>query len=242
MPRGQPDFGLYTETPVASGISDPGEAAARLGSINIYDRRGWTVWFDDFEAPSLKWHTGATAPGEVAVLSTATSFSGIQSLFLNVPAGMLAESYIDRIFPLIRRGKVGFEFWVQGQTKALGYFQLRINIYDGVAPYQVVLLYDTTAEILYIVTPAGNIPIATNVMMLTSSFYFLPIKLVVDIDTDLYTRLLVGEREFDISTHAQVALPASTDRYIQVYFYVVGEATIDKWMYLDNFILTQNEP
>jgi len=242
MSRGQPDYGLYTDTPVASGISDPGEAAARLGSINIYDRRGWTVWMDDFEAPSLKWHSFFTAPGGIAVLSTTTAWMGIQSVFLNVPAGLLAESYIDRIFPLIRLGKVGFEFWLQGVTKAPGYLRLRVDIYDGSTPYRTELLYDTTAEIIYINTPAGTIPIATGVFMAASSFYFLPVKLVVDMDTDLYTRLIVGAREFDISTHSAVALAASGDRYIHVYFYVHGEATIDKWMYIDNFIMTQNEP
>jgi len=242
MPRGQPDYGLYTDTPVASGISDPGEAAARLGSINVYDRRGWTVWFDDFESPSLKWVGARTAPGAFPVLSTGQAFSGIQSVHLNAPAGVASASSIARRFPLIRRGKVGFEIWVQGTTVTPGYLELRADIHDGVTPYWAAWRYYSAGRDLYIVTPDGEELIDNLAYMISSRFYFLPVKLVVDMDTDLYTRLVVGEREHDISAYGQNVMAPGTNKFIEVTISIAPNAVFDQKMYLDNFILTQNEP
>ena len=242
MPRGQPDFGLYTETPVASGISDPGEAAARLGSINVFDRRGWTVWMDDFEAPSLKWTGAKAGVGELPILSSTTAFMGAQSVLLNVPAGAGATSYIRRGFPLIRLGKTGIEFWVQGFTKTTGYFRIDFDIWDGVNHTRARLHYDTNAGTISIDDDAlGLTVVATNIYM-TTVYYFLPIKLVIDMDNDKYTRLLVGSQELDISAYSVPIIIATTARHITVTAMVVGSAADNMWMYIDNSILTQNEP
>jgi len=242
MARGQPDYGLYQPQFAIAGLADLGEAVARLGSINVYDRRGFTIWMDDFEAPILRWRATYILNGQAPILSTTTSFRGVQSVYFNTPAGVNSASFLDRRFPLIRLGKAGAEFWVQGFTKTIGYFAATFYIYDGTTPNYAELLYDTNAGTISIVHAAGTTVIAANVYMYNLQYYFLPIKLVVDMDSNMYSRLIVGEREFDLSAYQLVALPASTDRYILVGFTVRGSAADDMWMYLDNFILTQNEP
>ena len=246
MPRGLSDYGLYQEQCAIAGMADLGEAVARLDSINVFDRRGFTVWQDDFEAPVLRWSSVAIAPGVVAVLNTTRAFSGIQCAYLNVPLGIGSQSTLRRTFPFIRSGKAGIEFWVQGFTKAPGWLSLVIGFYDGNIPSNAQLLLDTntgTVSINHTVAGVGvTTVIATNVYMQTTDSYFLPIKLVVDMDTDMYVRLLVGEREFDISTYSLIILPANTARFIQATFLVLSNAIDDMWAYIDDFILTQNEP
>jgi len=78
--------------------------------------------------------------------------------------------------------------------------------------------------------------------MQTTDFYFLPIKLVIDMDADTYTRLQVGRTEYDIRAHELIALPPSNNEYIEVEFNANQVAVPSVYFYLDNFILTSNEP
>lgn len=243
MPRGQPDYGIMTQTPVASGISDPGEAAARLGSINVYDRRGWVVWMDDFEAPNFKWGPAAFGVGVVPVLVTTTSWIGIQSVYFSAPAGVISESRIYRRFPLLRSGRAGVEFWVCGTTQNPGYIYLSLSFADGVNIVTASWRLDTVNRNLYIISGGIVTLIASDVYSLPADRFFLPVKLVVDMDTDYYTRLLAGPDEYDLSSYPLNVVGPTVLKYIDVFLGVRGAgAPIDCSGYADNFILTQNEP
>lgn len=242
MPRGQPDYGITTETMVASGISDPGEAAARLGSINIYDRRGWTVWMDDFEAPALKWLSGDVAPDVPVRLVTTDSWMGAQSAYFSIPAASLGDSNLVKLFPLLRSGRVGFEFWVRGYTRTPGYFRARFHLADGSGFYQGDILIDMEANTVSIVTAIETKVIDTGSFHDYIALPFIPIKVVVDVDTDTYVRLLVGSREYDISAHSLVRIGPIGNRYIRAAFHLYPDTLEDTWAWLDNFILTQAEP
>lgn len=242
MPRGQPDYGIYQQQWAIAGLADLGEAVARLNSINVFDRRGFTIWQDDFEAPSLKWTPTRVGFGALPVLSTATAFSGVQSVLLSAPADVISESLLTRVFPLIRLGKIGIEFWMQGTIAIAGGFRVYLRVYDGAIPSWAELRFDIVAGTVSINTTAGLVVVATNVYMQQTQFYFLPIKLVIDMDTDYYVRLLAGEREFPISTHRMPVAAASANRYVFVQFRLLGDPAGDSNIYIDNFILTQNEP
>jgi len=54
MPRGHPDYGQAGPTSLIATVPDLGELAARLGSNNTWDRRGFILWYDDFEASVLR--------------------------------------------------------------------------------------------------------------------------------------------------------------------------------------------
>lgn len=242
MPRGQPDYGLYTETLVATGISDPGEAAARLGSINVYDRRGWTVWMDDFEAPNLKWGASSSAGGTAPVLSTTRAWMGIQSAYFVTAAAAGAWANLQHSWPLVRLGRIGAEFWIWLTSFTPGYFRMYLQIYDGTNISVTELRLDSQARTATIVTPAGNIVVATFCFNSVFNEVWIPVKLVVDMDTDLYTRLMIGPDEYDLSAHALVPGGASTDEQIWSSLRLVGGAIGAMSAYLDSFILTQNEP
>ncbi len=242
MPRGQPDYGLYTQTPVASGISDPGEAAARLGSINIYDRRGWTVWMDDFEAPVLKWADASSVGGTDPVLSTNAAWMGVQSVYYTTAAVANEWASILRRFPLLRLGKTGIEFFIRPHISTPGYFRVRFRISDGTNRSDGELRLDNQARTATIRTPAGNIVVATNVFNNFPDNIWTPVKLVVDMDTDYYVRLLIGSQEIDLSAHALVAGGATAVSQLWVEMDLRGDAIGAMSAYIDNFILTQNEP
>lgn len=242
MPRGQPDYGITTSTPVASGISDPGEAAARLGGINVYDRRGWTVWMDDFEVPELKWDRLAIGGGIGPGLSTTRAWMGIQSAYFNCPALPAPSASMYKSFPLLRLGKTGIEFFVFLNVQTPGYMRVRFRTFDRANRADAELRLDNQAQTATIVTPAGNIVVATKCFNTAARLVWAPVKLVIDMDTDFYTRLLISEREIDLSAHALVGGGVTGEGLLWVDFSLIGDAVAEMFSYIDDFILTQNEP
>lgn len=242
MPRGQSDFGIYTQTEAPAGIADPGEAAARLGSINVYDRRGWTVWMDDFEAPVLKWGASFAVGGKKPILESGIFFRGVQCVYFNTPIGEDNRSFIFRNFPLLRRGRVGVELWVCGYTYDPGYLSMLVRVSDGVNQTDGEWRLCTDTSTLSIVSGGIAIPIATDVYAKPASFLFAPIKLVIDMDTDYYTRLLVGPDEYDISKYPLDVFGGPTSKYLRIMVILVGSDANIMTSYADCFILTQNEP
>jgi len=242
MPRGLPDYGQNAEQYAIAGMGDLGEAVARLNSINVYDRRGFTVWQDDFEAPALKWTATATGSGIVPYLSTDQAFSGVQSVYFDAAFGGAPICHLSRRFPLIRRGKIGLEYWVQGNMDSPSYFELVFTVYDGAIPNSLSLRYDTSTPSLRVLTTVGWQTLLPAPYMWAEDNYFLPIKVVFDMDTDRWVRVLWGEQEFDLSQYFVLALPANADRYVDAHFRLVGSGAVSQWARLDNFILTQNEP
>lgn len=243
MARGLPDYGQASKQYAIAGMADLGEAVARLNSINIFDRKGFTIWQDDFEAPVLRWYPTSGGAGANPILSTAIALSGVQCVYLNAPAGVGSYSQIGHTFPVVRLGNFGMEFAINGFTKTPGYFRAIVHYANGVTQHYAELRYDTNARTMSIVTPAGVQLIATNIWMENIlRWYFLPIKLVIDIDNNLYIRLVVGPEEVDLSSHSLNLLAPATSRFIWVYLTVIASAADDMWMYLDNFIHTQAEP
>ena len=61
-------------------------------------------------------------------------------------------------------------------------------------------------------------------------------------DTDLYTRLMVGAEEIDLSSYPLEVVGATTNKIISSYLELHGSAVLDTFIYIDNIILTYNEP
>ena len=242
MARGLPDYGQNTQQYAIAGMGDLGEAVARLDSINVFDRRGFTIWQDDFESPVIRWSQWNGNGGLAPIVSSAYFYSGVQSALLQCGAQVDSYSQLSRNFSLIRRGKIGAEIWVQRQIINPAFFSLVVRLLDGTNFTRADLRYYPTNGTIWIDTPLGLVQVATAITMYNATQYFLPIKLVVDMDTDRYTRLIVGPQEIDLSAHELVQVGATALKTVIVYlslYGVVGGATS---LYLDNFILTQNEP
>ena len=157
MPRGLPDYGMYQSVALAAGMADMGELAARLGSINVYDRRGWTFWQDDFEAPVLRWDASFGRGGNRPILSSAFAYMGGQSALLSCGAGIDPSSKIGRGFGLISKGMIGMEFWVQANIDSPAYLEAKLDILDGINNTSGLLKYDSEAGKISIVSGGADI-------------------------------------------------------------------------------------
>jgi len=219
MPRGQPDYQSYREPAIA------------------YQ----SVWMDDFEAPVLKWTPARSAGGTLPILSTTKAWKGIQSSYFVTAAVAGAYAELYRYFPLLRRGRIGIEFFVSLTTVTPGYLLAGLSIYDGANRADANLELDSQARTATIRTAAGPVPVATNCIPLAAFMPFFPVKLVVDMDTDRYVKLIIGPFEVDLSAHALVPVGLSTNIVIVPTLELVGGIAGIQHAYIDDFFLTQNE-
>ena len=220
MPRGAPDYGIYEKPAIALPI----------------------LWQDDFEAPVLRWTTASSLGSPNPVLSQVEQWKGVQSVYFATVLGAGEYSNIEKNFPLIRLGRIGVEFFILLENRTPGYMQIIANILDGVNASQADLRLDRQARTASIVTPVGTFVIATNCFPTIPNRVWTPFKMVVDMSTDLYTRLFVGDRAYDISNHALIPAGLTTNRWVNLHIRLQGDAGGARDAYLDNFVLTQNEP
>jgi len=244
MARGAPDYGLYAVkiAPIV-GLADLGEAVVRLGAISTWDRRGYVVYQDSFEEPNLLWKVEKTGTGWKPYLSSFTAWMGSQCAYLNAPYSASSKSTMSSWMPLLKEGRLGFEFWLQFEAWTPAYFHFQVYIDDGVNTAYLALKTDFIAGTLQIRTDAGWVIAVTDIMFTLDKHFFVPIKVVIDTTTDKYVRLMVANREFDLSTHSLLDMGVSTDHYINVIVEVVASGALaDQFAYFDNFIMTQDEP
>lgn len=242
MPRGQPDYGMYAPKKVTGSLSDMGELAVRLGSIVSYDKRGDVVDLDDFEAPILRWKVQYLPIGGGSYFSSLTSRSGIQSYYMYTDASALAVTNVQKYYQLLGVKRLGVEI---SFCKLLSAGSLEINIwyYDGTNRYKAIARIDANTKKLYVYDSAlALVEVADIYAMIDEYFANQTIKLVVDFDTEKYARLLYLNREFDISTislnaFGVVVIPSF---FVKIEAISLGPAGTATW--LDDFILTQNEP
>jgi len=242
MPRGQPDFGIYQPLSQVAGLSDVGEAAVRLGSINIYDRKGWTIWQDDFEGAKVNWDATNGFGGLLPIYSSSYSWQGSQSLRLKTEAGAASYSRIFRYFSLVNSSKIGAEALIQCDMSNTSFLLIELSILDGVRQYRASFRYYEDDALIKIYTGGVWVTVVTEVTMYSSSYFFMPIKVVVEITNHLYDRLRVGEQEIDLSAYALENVGVTTKKVIAISLNQRGQAVGDSITYVDNFIFTQNEP
>ena len=243
MPRGQTDFGEYAPTRTIAGMSDMGELAARLGSINTYDRKGQTIWQEDFEDGIVKWWTNVTGAGGSVASSVETARNGGKSakLVSGTTAGNLAQ--MSRFVSRAVSSRIGVEISYT-TSNDVGTHDLTIYTNEGDIDFVPAIRYDPVLKILYYYNDLGVfVAFAADVMTYKAINYFAQMKLVFDLDTGYYVKCLFGADEYDLSEYKFPQGGGLNLNWLGVNYKVTSRATpTTSTTYLDDVILTQNEP
>lgn len=241
MPLDHPDYGAH-ETAVAYPLMlDLGELAVRLGSIDIFDRRGTVICLDDFESPQLKWYPSTIMDGAV-ILDTTYPKSGSQNVKLSTGAVATGSGQIDRGFVPLQSMRIGSEISFYAPS-TLTTFHCAIVNYDGVNYAIAEIKFDfATKKVYYLDENNAYVEKAELLGFISRATIYHPVKLVVDLDDLEYVRLIYGDTEYDLSdislySVADTTLPYFLARYRCVYASGAGSS-----IYLDDFILTMDEP
>lgn len=239
LPRpGQPGKSVYP-------LLDVGELATRIayGAITSIDRRGNWIWADGFEnGLEGKWDTGTQGASSAVELSVFTIRDGAYSglLYVHPITGDYAE--LIHLFPYPAAGNFGLEFAFAIPVVSPG-IACWIKLYDGSNLFTPLVHYSPVAEeLIYADVDGNSVVLASGLELYSSNRLFHHMKLVVDTIKKEYVRLIVNEVEHDLKGIAGEVTTDTSDPLLEIVVRADAESNDVGTAYIDNVILTQNEP
>ena len=122
-------------------------------------------------------------------------------------------------------------------------YVLDIIYYDGATKHVGRVKVDVSDGKVYYGYPTPSTHIDT-ISWYTSSDrnLFMPIKLVIDIDNDEYDNLYIARNKIDMSNYDLYTESTSTSQHIETWIWFNTKADSSCTAYMDNVIITDNEP
>jgi len=147
--HGAPDWSKYRRDAATFSVEDLAEHAARLGSIDVFDRRGDVLFLENFEHGLGAWATGALGAGDSVAISPAWSRSGGYCALLTNGTSGADETTLTTAVHYPQLSLFGFESAVAFDA---GLWRLHWDIrhYDGVHFHQFLVRYDYATKLLQV--------------------------------------------------------------------------------------------
>jgi len=242
MPHGTPDWGLVGPKETIFGLDDLGETAVRLGSPHLWDRRGDVIYQCDFDEglEGLRWYESVA--GLTHNLYTGNSMKGAFSV--RGVCGPAANEYVGvtKSVPFPVASRIGLEaahnFWL-----TFSYFTLEIHIITAAATVSGGVRIDRVNNRLQYDDGSpgwANFGAAPNAYLSNEILHVM--KLVIDATTNQYVRTILDDVEEDMAGIPlnPVGAGGTSHAIIEVYGENVGTEVAQ--VFIDNVIVTQNEP
>jgi hypothetical protein len=242
MAHGVPDWGVTNAPRNVYQVLDLGELAARLGSIDSFDRRGDVAFLDDFEDGLAHWQHGGIGTGHDERITRARSRSGAYAVKLIAASDGAKNSLITHTSPLAFWSPTGAEFSFNLADATL-FVDLYLSIQSATILLAYGIRYSWASGRLYYLDFASNwIPFATGVPTLLSAETFQTMKLVANPETAKYVRLLVNSTTYDLSAYSPASGAPAGAPVVSLGVEIVGPGATHPYMLVDDAIITQNEP
>lgn len=242
MAHGTPDWGHVKQETTFALVDDLAELAARLGSIDVYDRRGNVLWMDDFNEGMEAWEGVTSGTGSSVAISTDFPKFPPNSIKLTAGSNILQLAYISyRMgFPVLKR--ISLEVSVAFFTR-FDRFQIILIYWDG-SGYKrgLINISDTDRKIYYETSGAADVELADldDLMHIRGCYHVF--KLVVDFETDKYIRLLFNDVSYDLSAYSLNSSSSTIIPHLAPRLYFYGRSGENDYCQVDGVILKQGEP
>ena len=237
-----PDYSTKYKMVRIFGQIDTGELAVRLKSIVTNDRRGNVMWMDDFEDISQKWDYNEYPITGLCAHTSKYSYSGTQCMQINSGAHSAAVSGIDKRFPQPPQAKFGIECFVR-HLGADCNFGLAITARDGNYAYDGDVRYYPDEDELKIRTGLTDYTsLGTGILPISDEELWYSFKIVIDWATKKYVRAIVGYTQYDLSKYSLFTYGIVERPYLKLRLRLFSENDDNHTCYVDNVIITQNEP
>jgi len=242
MVHGAPDWGITSGKKTTYQITDLGEFAVRLGSIVNYDRLGDVIFLDDFEASILKWDSFGFGTGASVALSTESAKNGAQALKITTGDAAGNLSWTWKYLPLPVPGKIGAEI-----SFALGsdiqYIELQLQVYTGATQHRAAVRYRPQDDTLQYYSQSQSLEtFATEVDLYENDLTYHTLKLVVDLENAEYVRCRLNEATYDLTDVGYYTADSTDTPHFELLILVRNNSAGNHYVYVDDVILTQNEP
>jgi hypothetical protein len=242
MAHGTPDYGVTAGALTTHQLTDVGELAARLGSPDTYDRRGDVVWWDDAECGATKWSSTLVGANASFGTDTTRARNGRTSYKLRPGDAINNSALMYHRQPIPRVSRLGLEcsFSLTGEVRQLT-FSMSMNAGTTADDWKV--RWDgATQKLQYWTFGLVYVDFATNVGLYFDTNLFHTAKLVVDAVNHKYHRFILDGITYDMSAFLPngQAIVASPHLYVEIREDTL--AAVPTGTYIDDIIITQNEP
>lgn len=222
------------------------ELAARNGSMMVSDKRGNLVFQDGFDSGTPRYNT-TLSTGSTAYRSATYCKSGEFSVELTTGSTMGNAAGINYLTTDFREGKIGIKvdfspdstYTIEDST-----ITMSILYHDGSAYHRGKVRIDTENDELQIHESGSYTTIAdiSSIGNYGTDNNWTSFKLVLDLSTDKYDRISAYGTEYDISDYNLMTVASSVRRYMRAYIELITTTGAAKRCYIDNVVLTDNEP
>ncbi len=245
MPHGTPDWGLVGPKATVFGLDDLGEHAVRLGSPHLWDRRGDLLFATDFRdgvgALTLNLSGGLAAID----LMTGHSRQGAYALRLTTGNTANFEAFLMLDIPQPVSSGIGLEFSFSGVLAACNW-HARIDWADAVRAYRSEVQWNVVGVPPYYLQYWDDTGAfqdhgdPTRVWVTNRPVYVL--KMVIDMARHEYVRAIFNNVQHDLRGLGVEDTGGSVVSMMQLSVRFEGTLGFNKIGYVDNVIVTQNEP
>ena len=242
MPHGLPDWGLEGPKSTTYGLDDLGEQAVRLGSIVSFDRRGDVVFLDGFEDGLNR---------AIPVLDGLNARVGLDATYPKSGAfhvRLVGGSTLTRLASIVyarglpNPGAFGLEVSICMPAQ-FGFLDMYLAIDDATTQWLCGIRYNRALGRWYYWNDVGG---WTQFAAAWLPYMTWPpwhtFKVVMDTTTGVYWRVLLNNVPYTLG-NALVQTPGTlgfTVLFATIDLY--SRAAQNDYVYVDDVIVTQNEP
>lgn len=242
MPHGQRDWGNIGAEQTVHGMDDMAELAARLWSPVTFNREGNVLYMTTWDYGFQEWSNAALGTDNDIRISAQKAKIGPYSVCMVPGTDGARLAYLEKTFsyPVLSRFGLEFSFQVTG---SLDRIDIQLAVYDGAELTNYILRYDDVNDRLQARDENGTYQtFASSVTVRKESTLFHTVKLVSALDTGYYSRFTLDETEHDLTAYQAQVTADLTDPSVKVYIAVYTQSGKATTLYLDDLVLTQNEP
>ena len=242
MAHGTPDWGLTAGMVTTHQLTDLAELAARLESVDRFDRRGDVIAVSSFEDGLAAFGTVISVGGSAdltAALVRSGAFAG--RLRHDGSAGASAGLFLRTAYPVLSRFGGEISFNVDSTIQDIVF---SLSLSDGTTEKFFTLKWVAATETLQVRNAAGAyVDLLTGVDLVGPGAGYQTIKLVADFSSDAWVRVLLNNRSAVPSVGSFAQAAAAIAPYLALALTATGNGgAAAGQVYTDDWIMTQNEP
>jgi len=237
-----PDYTTKYKMTTIFGNIDDAELAARLGSINTFDRRGKIFWYDDFEGTSLQWLIDALGTGASIDITMERWRSRTQSVKLITGDAGTDYVSLSKYFFLPRESRVGVEFSIITNSNVKD-IQLFLTTWDGTYQYSPKCVIDVENDkVKYLNSSGSEEELGPAGIVDESLSLWSTVKMVIDYTKKEYVRVQYNKDIYSLEGEPIGKALSDLDKILFVDIQIRNKDANNRTSYIDDFILTQGEP
>ena len=218
-----------------------GELAARLGSPMFWDRRGQIVKMQTFADGYGYCTTSHGGTGSAVAFDTDIFQFGKQSVKLTAGTDGAFAADVTLWSDYSPASIVGFEFTFSLDTE-VSWVYAEGRVWDGVNENQIYLRWHAVNGKLQIKNDTAAWPDVCDFQLPAVPQLFVTVKVVANLSTQQWVRLLYRGQEYDISAIKFWRAASDVHPYLTYKVQALGTVTTNRSIYVDRMIVTTNEP